>query len=115
MPFIQVHTAQKLDSTQKLAIKAGLGEAITLIPNKAEANLMMVISDGVDLYFRGEEKISAAFVDVRLKDETAFDAKAAFTEAVFNLLEKEAGIAKDDTYVNIGEYDAWGSRGVLKK
>ena len=67
------------------------------------------------MFFRGEEKASCAFVQVILKDEAAFEDKAAMTAKIFDVLEQEAGIAKDDTYVNIQEYPEWGSRGVLKK
>ncbi len=115
MPFIGVKTANKLTPSQKLAVKAGMGQAVELIPGKTESKLMMSIEDGLDLFFRGEEKTSCAFVEVRLKDEAAFEAKAAMTAKIFDVLEKEAGVAKDDAYVNIQEYPEWGSRGVLKK
>lgn len=62
-----------------------------------------------------KRKPPGAFVQVILKDEAAFEDKAAMTAKIFDVLEQEAGIAKDDTYVNIQEYPEWGSRGVLKK
>lgn len=115
MPFVGIKTANKLTPSQKLAIKAGVGKAIELIPGKAEEKMMMSIEDGMDLFFRGEEKKSCAFVQVLIKDEAAFDDKAAAVAKIFDILEQEAGIAKDDTYVNVQEYPEWGSRGVLKK
>ena len=105
MPFIGIKTANKLTPSQKLAVKAG----------KKEEKMMMSIEDGENMFFRGEEKASCAFVQVILKDEAAFEDKAAMTAKIFDVLEQEAGIAKDDTYVNIQEYPEWGSRGVLKK
>jgi phenylpyruvate tautomerase PptA (4-oxalocrotonate tautomerase family) len=114
MPFIGVRTAQKLMAPQKQAVKEGLGQLISLIPGKSEEKLMIAIEDAQDLYFRGEEKASAAFVEVRLKDKAEFADKAKFTEGVFALLEEKAGIAKDNAYVNFLEFDCWGSRGVLK-
>ena len=115
MPFIGIKTANKLTPSQKLAVKAGMGQAVELIPAKKEEKMMMSIEDGENMYFRGEEKASCAFVQVILKDEAAFEDKAAMTAKIFDVLEQEAGIAKDDTYVNIQEYPEWGSRGVLKK
>ena len=111
MPFNGIKTANKLTPSQKLAVKAGMGQAVELIPGKKEEKMMMSIEDGENMFFRGEEKASCAFVQVILKDEAAFEDKAA----IFDVLEQEAGIAKDDTYVNIQEYPEWGSRGVLKK
>ncbi len=114
MPFIAVRTAQKLMAPQKQALKEGLGQLIALIPGKSEEKLMIGLQDAQDLYFRGEEKDSAAFVEVRLKDKADWDDKAKLTEGIFNLLEKKAGIPKDCAYINIMEFDCWGSRGVLK-
>ena len=115
MPFIGIKTVQKLTPSQKLAEKAGMGQAIELIPGKAEEKTMMCVEDGQDLFFRGEEKNSAAFIEVRLKDAAAFEDKAAMTAKIFDVMEQAAGVAKDDAYVNIMEFEEWGSRGVLKK
>ena len=101
MPFIGIKTANKLTPSQKLAVKAGMGQAVELIPGKKEEKMMMSIEDGENMFFRGEEKASCAFVQVILKDEAAFEDKAAMTAKIFDVLEQEAGIAKDDTYVNI--------------
>jgi len=114
MPFIEVRTAQKLMAPQKQAIKEGLGQLISLIPGKSEDKLMIAIEDAQGLYFRGEEKASAAFVEIRLKDKAEFADKAKLTEGIFSLLEQKAQIAKDDVYLNFMEFDVWGSRGVLK-
>ena len=115
MPFIGIMTANKLTPSQKLAIKCGMGQAVELLPGKKEEKMMMSIEDGTSMFFRGEEKQSCAFVQVIIKDAAPFDGKAAMTAKIFDILEQEAGIAKDDTYVNIQEYPEWGSRGVLKK
>lgn len=115
MPFIEIKTANKLSAKQREGVKSGIGEIISMIPAKAEEKTMIAISDSMHIYFRGDEKESAAFVDVRLKDAAPFEDKAKFTEALFTVLEQQAGIAKDDTYVSISEFEEWGSRGALKK
>lgn len=115
MPFIEVKTANKLSAAQRDAVKAGIGEAVTLIPGKAEEKLMIVISDANHIYFRGGEKESAAFVDVRIKDAAPYEDKVKFTEALYTVLEQKANIAKDDTYLSFSEFEEWGSRGTLKR
>lgn len=114
MPFIGVKTAKKLTSDVKTALKCGFGEIISIIPGKAEKSMMMSIEDAQPLYFRGEERDNCAFVEVRLKDKAELSDKENLTVAIFDLMEQKAGIAKDDVYVNIMEFDNWGSRGVLK-
>lgn len=114
MPFIEVKTAKKLKSDIKLAIKAGIGASISLIPGKAEEKLMMCIRDAEPLYFRGEERDNCAFVEVRLKDKAELADKQNLTVAIYDVLEQKAGIAKDDVYLCFLEFDNWGSRGVLK-
>ncbi len=115
MPFVGIKTTKKLTPSQKLTLKAGVGEAIELIPGKLEEKMMMSIEDGLDMFFRGEEREACAFVEVKIKDKAEFEDKAKMTEKIFTLLEDVAGVKKDDTYLCIGEYDEWGSRGVLKK
>lgn len=36
MPLITIHTAQRLTNAQKENLKCGLGEVITIIPEKEE-------------------------------------------------------------------------------
>jgi phenylpyruvate tautomerase PptA (4-oxalocrotonate tautomerase family) len=45
MPFINVKISEKLSDTQVDNIKSRLGEAISLIPGKSEAWLMVNIQD----------------------------------------------------------------------
>ena len=113
MPYICVNLTKKLTDSQKDAIKAGLGEQIALIPGKREKALMVDFSEGHTMYFAGEKR-DLAFVDVRCYKAAAFEDKKAFTEAVFALLEREAGLTADDVYQSWGEYDTWGTKGSLK-
>ena len=53
MPFINVKISENLSDTQVDNIKSRLGEAISLIPGKSEAWLMVNIQDNCKLYFKG--------------------------------------------------------------
>ena len=115
MPFIGIKTSKKLTPSQNLTLKEGFGRAVELIPGKLEEKMMMSIEDGIDMFFRGEEREACAFVEVKIKDHAEFEGKAAMTEQIFTLLEDTAGIKKDDIYLTVAEFEEWGSRGVLKK
>jgi phenylpyruvate tautomerase PptA (4-oxalocrotonate tautomerase family) len=113
MPYIAVNTVQQLSIAQKEKIKAELGRLICLIPTKNEAGLLVDFSDGRTMY-RAGEKVPAAFIDVRLYNKAALEPKKAFTQAVFDLFAQELGIKKEHMYLNIIEFENWGSGGVLK-
>ena len=114
MPFISVKTSSKLTLQQKQELNRGIGQIISILPGKAESNVMIEISDGHTLCYAGQERSGIAFVELRLFRESPTEAKEAFVEAFFKLLEEAAGIKPDDVYMNIMEFDHWVSRGKLK-
>ncbi|MDR1953445.1 MAG: hypothetical protein LBQ21_03065, partial [Clostridiales Family XIII bacterium] len=91
MPLIVVNTNLSLEKKQKDDITSKLGEVITILPNKTEKVLMVDISDGHTIYFRGKEPERAAHVDVRLYGTCPFALKAEFTRAVYKLLNETTG------------------------
>ncbi len=113
MPYIGIHVTGTLSDAQKNAIKAGLGEKITLIPGKTEQALMVDISENHTMYFQGEAR-ALVFADVRCYKTAEFADKKCFTEAVFRLLTEVTGVPQEDIYLSWGEYDTWGVRGSLK-
>ena len=112
MPYIAINTAQELSEAQKERIKAELGRLMSIIPTKTEAGLMIDFSGGRTLY-KGGEKIDGAFIDLRLFRKSDLEPKKLYTVEVFNLLTRELGIQKEHMYLNIGEYETWGSKGEL--
>lgn len=60
MPFIEVKTNKNI-TEEKAALKAELGSAITAIPGKSEAWLMVEISDGLDMWFKGSDEPCVMF------------------------------------------------------
>lgn len=59
MPFIEVKTNQTI--SDKINLKSALGEAITAIPGKSEAWLMVELEDEKDMYFKGSDEPCAMF------------------------------------------------------
>ena len=113
MPYIAVNTAQKLSDAQKEKIKTELGRLITIIPTKNEAGLLIDFSDSKTMYKAGE-RVSGAFIEVRLFRKSEFEPKKQFTEETFEMLSRELGLKKENMYLNFLEFDNWGSAGTYK-
>ncbi|MDR2484580.1 MAG: hypothetical protein LBD55_04200 [Treponema sp.] len=112
MPYIAINTARELSGVKKEKIKTELGRLITLIPAKTEAGLLVDFSGGRTLYRAGEE-VPGAFIEVRLYTETGLEPKKQLTAGIFDLLSKELGFKKEHMYLNILEFENWGTGGVL--
>ena len=113
MPYIAINTAQELSAAQKEKIKTELGRLITIIPTKTEAGLVVDFSGSRTIYKAGEN-VSGVFIDVRLFHKTDFEPKKKFTEETFEMLSRELGLKKENMYLNIMEFDNWGSAGTYK-
>ena len=110
MPYIAINTVQELSAARKEKIKSELGRLMSIIPTKNEAGLLIDFSGGHTFYKAGA-KVDGAFIDVRLFHKSELEPKKQYTAEVFSLLSNELGLQKDFMYLNISEYDNWGSRG----
>lgn len=113
MPYIAVNVSGTLTDEQKLAIKTGLGEKISVIPGKIEKALMIDISENHTLFMGGDQR-PLAFLDVRCYGETEFQYKKAFTEAAFEVLQSATGLTERDIYLTHTDFANWGTRGTMK-
>lgn len=113
MPYIGVHLSVTATEAQKDALKARLGQNITIIPGKVEDFLMIDISDGHTMYFAGEKR-PLAYLDVKCYGTTEFSYKKAFTEAAFAAVRETMGLQDGDIYLTYGEYSNWGTKGTMK-
>ena len=114
MPHIIVNTNLTLGKEQKDAFKNEFGKAITILPGKTEQVLMVDISDGHTIYFRGEEPEQVAHVEVRLYGTSSFESKSEFTREVYRILNDILGLKENEATVCFGEYSVWGANGKLK-
>lgn len=111
MPYIAVNVSRVLSEQEKEAIKAGLGEKISVIPGKVEKGLMVDIADGRSLYYGGKP-CDGAYLDVKIYGTAAAEDKKAFTEAAFDVME-QAGISKKNVYITLSEFPNWGVNGTM--
>ncbi len=114
MPYVVASVSKTLNAGQKEAVKAELGSLITLIPGKTEAVTMVRIEDGCALYKGGIALENGAFIEVRLFGKSSSESEEQFTQAIFEMLEKQLGIAPSDIYLNLFEMERWGTSGRLK-
>ena len=105
MPFIEVKTNQTI--ADKAALKSALGEAITAIPGKSEAWLMVELEDKKDMYFKGSDEPCAMF-EIAVFGKASNDAYDDLTNRICDISEKLLGVAADRTYVKYSETEHWG-------
>lgn len=113
MPFINSKVTVKMDDSKKETVKNELGNLISILPGKSESWLMVGFEDNYTLYFKGEKKEKAAFVEVKIFGNAEKACKNNLTSQICSLFEKELGIPKDSIYVTIEEIDTWGWNGSL--
>lgn len=105
MPFIEVKTNQTI--ADKAALKSALGEAITAIPGKSEAWLMVELEDKKDMYFKGSDKPCAMF-EIAVFGKASDDAYDDLTNRICDISEKMLNVSADRTYVKYNEIEHWG-------
>lgn len=107
MPYIDINTNATLNEEQLDNIKHLCGRAIALIPGKSEQYLMVRISDKANLWFQGDES-TAAMVEISLFGKASRENCEALTKEICNILEREANIPPQRTYVKYQFVDTWG-------
>ena len=110
MPFIRVSTNVKTEN-KEIAIKKGLGEAISLVSGKSECYLMVEIRGGSFMAYQGDEKTPLAMVEVQLLGASDPKELDSLTAAITDLLNRELGIPKERVYVNHLFFEYWGVDG----
>ena len=111
MPYIDVTTNISLDKEEIDALKADLGDAISLIPGKSESWLMINIRDGAELFFQGSGDKAAMF-DVSIFGSADGGAYDVLTKRLCAISADKLGVPADRTYVKYSEYTHWGWNGM---
>lgn len=113
MPFMQVKVSETLDAQKIEAIKTKLGKAVSLLPGKSEAYLMVQVEDGCHLYFKGNQDAPTAMTEVSIFGTAPRASCEALTGEVCRILEELAGIPQDRSYVTFRFVENWGYNGFL--
>ena len=111
MPFIHSKTSVKTTKEQQAEIKKRLGGAISIIPGKSEAWLMINLEDDQKMYFRGDDSEPIAYICVNMYGNPDREAYEKMTAELTKIYGDVLGIAADHMYI---KYDAsmdWGWNG----
>lgn len=107
MPYINVKTNQKADKSKCDAVKTRLGSAISLLPGKSEAYLMVSLEPESVLYFKGSDK-PCAIAEVKIFGSSAKSEYNDLTAEICSILNEELDIPKDRIYTKFDEVENWG-------
>lgn len=113
MPFINVKLSETLQEPQIECVKTELGKAIALLPGKSEAYLMVNIEDGCKLFFKGNQSAPTAMCEVSVFGNAPRGVCEKLTEEICKILEMQAAVAPERTYVKFSFIDTWGYNGYL--
>lgn len=111
MPFIDSKVSVKISREQEIELKTRLGKAIETIPGKSESWLMTGFEDEYHLYFRGDDSVPCAFIEVKVfggENKAAFD---KMTGKICEIFEDVLSIPKDHIYVKYEAVSNWGWNG----
>ncbi len=111
MPFINTITTKKITDSDRDIIKAELGKIIAEIPGKSEQWLMLAFKDEVKMYFRGDDSLDSAYVEVSIFGSAPSKAYDRVTAKICELYESKLGIPSDRVYVKYEESNRWGWNG----
>ena len=110
MPFIQLKTNAEINENDEKLIKGKLGELITIIPGKSENWLMVQISGGKKMYFKGSDE-KCAMIEVKIYGKATSAAYDKLTYEITNLVSKTLNISPTRIYVSYFETPNWGFAG----
>lgn len=113
MPYINSTLSVKLTDEKREVIKSKLGQIIAEIPGKSEQWLMVGFKEEHTLYFRGDKKDKAAFVEVKIFGTADRKYKEAITSKICSLFEEEISISKENIYITFDEIKDWGWNGAM--
>lgn len=111
MPYIGTRTTEKLTDEKKAVLAKRFGTAITAIPGKSEAHLMLGFDENTTMYFGGKTGAPMAFVEVKLFGKSDREHLTKLTELICEILEEELDIDGANAYVKYEEVSHWGWNG----
>ena len=111
MPYIEVKLAKQASRKQERILTEKLGEAITTVPGKTAAGLMVSISSDEHIYKGGEFLEYGAYVHVVFKTGVTRTDCEKFNEAIFAIMEEDLKVPKENVYTTFQYCDDFGVQG----
>ncbi len=111
MPFIDSKVSITISPEQETDLVKRLGQAISIIPGKSESWLMTGFEQNYHLYFRGENNIPTAFIEVKVFGNENKSAFSELTAEICHIFHEVLSIPKDHIYVKYEAVSNWGWNG----
>ena len=111
MPYINVMVSTDVTKEQEIAVKAKLGQAISVFPGKSETYLMVNITPNCNLYLGGKNDTPIAMGELKLLGNSERKYYEKFTVVFCNILEEVLGVPQDKTYITYQGFEHWGYNG----
>ena len=108
MPYINLKTTKTVAPEKCEALKVAFGKAIESFPGKTEAWLMLGFEDNCRLWFRGDNSIPLAYVEVSALGGINPGDSEKLTAEICNICKDVLGIDGSGVYVKYEETDKWG-------
>ena len=106
--MIVTHTTARITNEKKEALTRAFGEAISLLPGKTDAYLMLEFQGDCEMAFHGDTKLPLAFVEVKILGKSTAAAYNALTARICDMIKEILGVPTDGTYVKYEEIEHWG-------
>ncbi len=112
MPFILSKVSTPISTEQEIALKSGLGKAISLIPGKSKEYLLCEFEDNCRLWLRGEHDEPIAYITVSIFGNEPHIGNDRFFSEVTRLYGEILGIPADRVYIKYDDISVWGVNGM---
>lgn len=111
MPYISTRTTEKLTEEKKAVLAKRLGKAITIIPGKREARLMLDFEGGLTMYYGGKTGEPMAFAEVKILGKGEREHLNNLTAEICKIFKEELNVDGSNVYVKYEEITHWGWNG----
>ncbi len=113
MPYINLSTSRTLSPQDKSDIFEIVNKNITLLPGKTPEVTMINLHDSCSMQ-KGHNEVPCIFVEARLYKQSPEADKATFVAEFSKALSAKLNVDLPNIYLNIIEFDAWGSNGAYR-
>jgi phenylpyruvate tautomerase PptA (4-oxalocrotonate tautomerase family) len=111
MPFIISRVNIPFSDEQETALKTGLGQAISLVPGKSEASLMLGFEGSYHLYLNGDNSQPLAYITVAVFSNHGHRGYEQLSAAISQLFHRVLDIDPRRIFINYEDIAAWSVAG----
>lgn len=111
MPYIETKVNTQISPAQEEILKKRFAKAIEIFPGKSENWLMLNFEDNCRLWFKGDNNIPTAYVEVKIFGQISEIHAEEMTKQMCSILEEVLEIPSARCYIKYSACDTWGWNG----